>query len=108
VGSLEKRISDLEESRGELARDEGEERDLSARRTITRRIVAEHARLRAAGEGGDLVEKASLAVAHDQYEDLGPENCDYIGCSWAEHMRGWSPLEWGVATGNLGPPPGWG
>ena len=61
MGSLKKRLSDLEVSWDELARDEEEERRLSTRRFLTRRIVAEHARLTASGESGDLVEKACLA-----------------------------------------------
>jgi hypothetical protein len=107
MGSVEKRLKALEKSWNESARDEEYERDQRIRRTLTRRIVAEHARLRESGEGGDLVEKACLAVAHDQHDVLGAENCDYIGREWAETMRGWSKLDWGIATGSLGPPPGW-
>jgi hypothetical protein len=73
---LKKRLSDLEVSWDGLARDEEEERRLSTRSFLTTRIVAEHAWLRASG---DLVEKACLAVAHDQHDILGPEHCDNIG-----------------------------
>ena len=108
MGSLDKRIEALEGNWNGLARDAEEDRDLSVRRTLTRLVVAEHARLRASGEGGDLVQKACLAVAHEQYEDLGPENCDHIGRSWAETMRCYSAIDWGITTGRLSPPPGWG
>ena len=108
MGSMKKRLKALEGSWNALARDAEEERNLRIRRHLTRLTVAEHARLRAAGESGDLVEKACLAVAHDQYEDLGPENCDYIGRAWAEEMRDWSPFDWGVVSGKLSAPPGWG
>ena len=86
-----------------------DEGDLRVRRTITRLVIAEHARLAklASGEGGDLIEKACLAVTFDQYDVLGEEHREYIGRSWAEHMREWGPIDWGIATGNLSPPPGW-
>jgi hypothetical protein len=52
------------------------------------------------------VEKACLAVAHDQYDHLGPEHRGELGRGWAEEMRGWSKLDW-ATTGDLAPPPGW-
>jgi hypothetical protein len=109
MGSLDKRLAGLEASWNALARDE-EERHRRIRRTLTRLIVAEHTRLRRSGEGipGDLVEKACLAVAHDQYDHLGHEHRDELGRGWAEEMRGWSKLDWATTTGDLSPPPGWG
>ena len=107
MGSVDKHLRAMERSWNELARDEEYERDLRIRRTITRLVVAEHARLRAAGESGDLIEKACLGVAHDQYDHLGEEHREYIGRGWAATMRGWSKLDWGIATGTLGPPPRW-
>jgi hypothetical protein len=108
VGSLDKRLEALEESWDKLARDEEEEREQRIMRTITRLVVAEHARLRRGGESGDLIEKACLTVAYDQYDHLGEEHREYIGRGWAEHMRGWKPIDWGIATGKLTPPEGWG
>jgi hypothetical protein len=107
VGSVDKRLQALERSWNELAKDEDEEREQRIMRTITRLIVAEHARLRKSGESGDLIEKAALSVAFDQYDHLGEEHREYIGRGWAENMRGWGPIDWGIATGNLRPPPGW-
>ncbi len=109
MGSLKKRLADLEVSCDERVAGEEYERDLRVRRTITRLVIAEHARIAklASGEGGDLVEKACLAVAFDQYEDLGEEHREYIGRGWAEQMRDWSGIDWGVTTGKLSPPPGW-
>ena len=108
MGSLDKRLVALESSWNALASEAEEERNLRVRRTLTRLIVAEHARLRAAGEEGDLVEKACLAVAHDQYDHLGEEHREYLGRALAEEMRDWSPFDWGVVSGKLSAPPGWG
>jgi hypothetical protein len=104
--SLHRRLGRLEGRIGGEAAEE--ERHQRIRRTLTRLIVAEHARIRASGEGnpGDLEEKACLAVAHDQYDHLGPEHRDELGRGWAEEMRGWSKLDWATTIGHLGPPPG--
>ena len=107
MGSVDKRLQALERSWNELAKDEDEEREQRIMRTITRLIVAEHARLRKSGESGDLIEKAALSVAFDQYDHLGEEQREYIGRGWAENMRGWGPIDWGIATGSLHPPEGW-
>jgi hypothetical protein len=107
MGSVEKRLKALEEGWNNRARDEEEEREQRILRTITRLVVAEHARLRKSGESGDLIEKACLTVAFDQYDHLGEEQREYIGRGWAENMRGWGPIDWGIATGKLSPPEGW-
>jgi hypothetical protein len=108
MGSIKKRLEALTQSWNGLAAHEEHERNLRIRRTLARLVVAEHARLRKSGEGGDLVEKACLAVAHDQYDHLGEEHRETVGLAWAAEMADWGPLEWGVATGKLGAPPGWG
>ena len=108
MGSLERRLSHLEGLLSGACVSEDEEREQRIMRTITRLVVAEHARIRKRGESGDLIEKACLAVAYDQYDHLGEEHREYIGRGWAENMRGWGPIDWGIATGKLTPPEGWG
>lgn len=110
MGSIKKRLEALTQSWNETAAREEEERELRIQRTITRLIVAEYARLRAdfASDAPKLIELACLNVAHDQYDHLAAGHRESIGLSWAETIRGYTALEWGITTGSLRPPPGWG
>jgi hypothetical protein len=104
VGSLENRLSRLENRASGITAETEADEKLRRERVITRMILDEFACLKASGEAGDLLERAVRSVAATQYADLGEENYEYIADGWIETLREWTGLDWIVKAGRNGPP----
>jgi hypothetical protein len=106
VGSLENRLSRLDDRASGIAAETQADEKLERERTIMRMILDEFARLKASGElsDGDPLAQAVHNVAAAQYADLGEESCEYIAEGWIEPLREWTRLDWMVKAGRNGLP----
>ena len=103
MGSLERRLSRLEDRTLEIAAEAAWDEKLERERAIMRMILDEFARLKASGElsVGDPLALAVHNVAAEQYPDL---DFHYIADGWVETLREWTRLDWLVKAGREGPP----
>jgi len=106
VGSLENRLSRLENRALGIAAETEEDEKLRRERAIMTMILDEFARLNASGDLGrsDPLVQAVRNVAAEQYADLGEENYGYIAEGWIETLGEWTRLDWMVKAGRDGPP----
>ena len=106
MGSLENRLSRLEDRASEIAAETEVDEKLRRERDIMRMILDEFARLKASGDHTDRdpLAQAVRNVAATQYADLGEENYGYIAEGWIETLGEWTRLDWMVKAGRDGPP----
>ena len=106
MGSLERRLSRLEDRTLEIAAEGAWDEDLRRQRAITRMILDEFASLRASGRlaGEDPLAQAVHNVAAEQFAHLAEENYEYIADGWLETIREWTRLDWMLKAGRERPP----
>ena len=106
MGSLENRLSRLENRALRLASETEEDEKLRRQRAIIVMILDEFASLKASGDLGrsDPLAQAVRNVSATQYAELGKESCEYIAEGWIETLREWTRLDWMVKAGREAPP----
>lgn len=105
MGSIESRLSRLEDRTLEIAAEAAWDEKLERERAITRMILDEFASLRASGllSDDDPLAQAVHNVSAEQYAHLGEENYEYIADGWLETIREWTRLDWMVKAGRERP-----